>query len=187
MIGAIASLAGPLISAASRLFGGKKQYKQSMADIEALGTYNANPLAEENLALAKNLYGGRMAGAAAAQENILDNQSNSLGVVENNATDSSQVLSALADLTGRSNDAFTDLATKESMDKANRAGLVFDTSDTVINEGDKVFGDRLRQVNDKRGVRAVKAQNDHNAWNDVGEGLGMFGNMYDQGAFKRKK
>lgn len=179
MIGAIATAASSVLGNLFNLFSGKKQNKQNTADINNLGVYQQNPLAGQQLALANNLFNGRMAGAAYQQGNIYQNQANATESVQNNATDASQALAILAGLQGQSNASFADLAAKEAADKINRAGLVMNAQNTVINEGDKEWNDKLRQLQQKIGVRAVNTQNNSNAVNGMLGGIAQGANIYD--------
>lgn len=187
MIGAIASVAGGLISGLGRLFGGRAQTKKNMRDINALGSYKENPYASQQLSLANNLYNARMGGAAAQEQNILNNQADAQASVNRNATDASQALAIAAGLQGNTNDAFADLATREAADRMNRAGLVMQGQNTMIAEGDKVWADKLRQLQQKIGVRGVGAQNTVGALDSLGGTAAMFGNMWDQGMFKKNQ
>jgi hypothetical protein len=187
MIGAIASLAGGLIGSLSSLFGGKRQAKKNMNDINTLGVYKENPYASQQLALGQNLYNARMGGAVAQEQNIMAGQANSQAAINRNATDASQALALAAGLQGQTNESFSDLATKEAADRLNRAGLLMQGQNTMIAEGDKVWGDKLRHLQQKIGVRSVQAQNQHNAMQGIGSTLSMFGNMWDEGQFQKKQ
>lgn len=185
MIGAIASVAGSVIPSIVGLFAGRQQTKRNMADLNATGQYQANPYAAQQLAMMQNLYNGRMAGATGMEQNIYGNQANVAAGVQRNATDASQALAMLSGLQGQSNDAFAELAQREAMDRMQRAGMVAGAQNTMINEGDKVFQDKLRFLQNKMGIRAVGYDNMMNSVNSLGKSLSMAGNMWDAGAFKK--
>lgn len=185
MIGALASLGGGLISGIGGLIAGRRQTKRNMADLNATGQYEANPMAAQQLALMQNLYNGRMAGASGMEQNIYGNQANVSAGVQRNATDASQALAMMAGLQGQSNDAFAQLAQREAMDRMQRAGMVAGAQNTMINEGDKVFQDKLRFLQAKMGIRAVGTENTMNSLNTLGKTMSMAGNMWDAGASKK--
>lgn len=185
MLGAIASGIGSLIGPIAGLLGAHKQYKQNRRDIMNTGQYTANPAAGQELALAQNLYNGRMGGAVNEEQNILGNEANTAAALEANGTDASQVAAILAGVHGQTNQAFSDLAGKEAQDRINKAGLVFKGQDAVINEGTKEWEDKLRKLQMIIGNRSVKTQNNYNAAQGIGSSLSLFGNMYDQGYFKK--
>lgn len=157
----------------------------NMADINGLGTYQTSPFAADNLALAKNMYGGRMAGATAQEQNILTNQANTVNNVEKNATDAATALAVMAATQGQADASFADLATKEAADRINRAGMVFNANQGMVAEGDKSWQDRLRQLQQKIGVRSVGFQNGYNAVSGIGSMASLAGNMWDY--FKTNK
>jgi len=169
----LTNIAGMIVSA--------KQNKRNMKDLNQLGVKAIDPYAQQQLALAQNLYQGRMAGATQEEQNIETGQANATAATERNATDSSQVLATIAGLQGGSNDAFAQLAAKESADKMNRAGTVMSAQNTMINEGDKVWADRLRQLQQRLGIRSVATQNTFNALQGIGGSLSMAGSAFGGG------
>lgn len=179
VIAAGASFLGNLISTWANNRLAKKQYKRDMNSINSLGTYTSNPLADQELAMAQNLYNGRMAGASSAENEILQNAANASAGVDNTATDAAQALAVKAAITGQAGDSFADLAKAEAMDRMNRAGLVRSAIGTKITEGDKVWGDKLRKLKQEMGVGAVFTQNKSNVWQGAGDSVALFGNMLD--------
>lgn len=175
MLPGMGSVAGSLIGPVASLFLGKKQTKQNMSDIDALGEKGIDPNAQAQLALATNLYQGRMAGAANEEGQIMQNQANATDAVERNSTDASQVLATIAGLQGGTNESFADLAAKEAADRQTRAGAVYNAQNTMIGEGDKVWQDKLRKLQQKIGVRSVQTQNTFNALQGIGGSLSMAG------------
>lgn len=164
------------IGSVANMIAGNRQQKKNMRDINALGVYQENPYASRELAFAQNLYNGRMGGASIQEQNILANQANAMASVQNNATDASQALAIAAGLQGQTNNSFANLAAQEAMDKMNRAGLLTGAYRTMINEGDKVWQDKVRQLQQKIGVRAVGTQNTSNAINGMVGSIGFAGN-----------
>jgi len=174
-----------LVGSIANMIAGNRQQKKNMRDINALGVYQENPYASKELAFAQNMYNGRMPGASILEQNILGNQANAMANVENNATDASQALAIAAGLQGNTNSSFANLAVQEAMDKMNRAGLLTGAYRTMINEGDKVWQDKVRQLQQKISVRAVGTQNTSNAINGMVGSIGFAGNagVFD-GLFK---
>lgn len=183
-ISAIASTAGSLIGPIASLFLNKAQNRKNLADLNEVGTKGIDPYAQDQLALARNLYQGRMAGAPNEEGNILQTQANATDSVERNSTDASQVLAVLAGLQGGTNSAFSDLAAREAADRATRAGAVMKADDTMINEGDKVWADRLRKLNQKIGIRSVSTQNTYNALQGIGGSIAQAGSIFGGSAGK---
>ena len=70
-IGALVSGVGAL----GKVFAGAKQNKLANKINPVFQQYQNNPLAQENLAVNKNMFYGRMPGAQKAESNISSNQS----------------------------------------------------------------------------------------------------------------
>lgn len=187
LISPLSSLAGSLIGGIGGLIAGRRQTKRNMADLNQLGTYKANPLASKQLAFANNLYNSRMPGASYAEQSIMGNQANAMAGVGRNATDASQALAALAGISGQSNNAFADLAQREAMDRMQRAGMVMQAQNTMINEGDKEWQDKLRMLQYKMGIRGVGAENTANSLNSIGSGLAFMGGLWGSGQQRQKE
>lgn len=189
MLGAIGGIIGGL----GTLFGSinqasiaHKNRKMSNSIHPEQAYYNANPLAQTNLNEALNFRNGRMAGAGALQNNILNNQANATAGVTRNATDGSQSLAILAGLQGNSNNAFSELQTKEAMNKQYQDQVVMQARQGVINESDKVYQDQVRRYNsdqaNKNALLGLAQQNGQGAIADFANfgllaGNGAFGNF----------
>lgn len=109
--------------------------------------YQVSNYAKDSLSLAKNLYSGRMAGASEYEKNIQSETANAIDASQRGATDSSQLLSAVAAAQGQGNQQFANLQSAESQSKVQRYGLVNAANDTLIGEEGKVFQDKLRKYN----------------------------------------
>lgn len=175
---------GSLVSGVSKLFGGGSQKKLNMRDVNALGTYQPNELAEQQLALANNLYNSRMAGAAQAENNIYASQANTADVVGRAATDPNAILALAGAAQGQTNNALAQLSATEAEDRMRRAGMVMDAQKLVISEEQNAFNDKLRQLQQKIGVRGVAAQNTQTGIDNIASSATMFGNMFNFGKNK---
>jgi hypothetical protein len=159
--------------------------------------YAANPLAAQQLGLAQTLLNARMPGAAAAERNIFQNQANMMGQVNRNATDASQALALAAAGQGQTNQALGNLSMQEAQDYQRRYGNLVNAQATNIQEGDKVFQDKIRRFQDEAQIRGAQNANRQNTWSslsNLGFGVmnlgmaggfdGMFGGGGGRGANK---
>lgn len=130
--------------------------------------YEVNPFIKNIYSEGRNLYQGRMLGAAQAEQNIANAASNTRASAERNATDASQLLGVSAAAQGQANQSYVDLSTTESQDKQNRFGIYSNVSQLRANEDDKVFQDKLRNyyddLNYKRALEGAAMQNQANFW-----------------------
>lgn len=141
-------------------------------------TYQENPLARQRLGLAQTLLNSRMPGAARAEQNIYQNQANTVGTISRAATDSGQLLTAAAASQGRTNDALDNLDQQEAQDYQRRFNNYEQANQGVINEQDKVFQDQTRRFNDRVQVKGAQAQNRSANWqtlSNLGFGIADFG------------
>ena len=152
-------------------------------------TYTANPEAGKRLGMAQTLLNARMPGASAMERNIYGNQANQLANVNRNATDSSQALALGAAAQGQTNQAFQNLGVQEQQDYYNRLQNYTGAQQGVIQEGDKVYQDKVRRFQDLAGLTGAGEQNTQGAWNSIanlgfgGASLGaQYGMMNPRGA-----
>jgi len=155
--------------------------------------YAANPLAAQRLSYATALRDARMPGAAAAERNIYGNMGNTLSNVQNNASNSSQVLAMAGAAQGQAQQGFENLGMAEAQDQQRRMGNWEAALQGQIGEEDKVFGDELRRYGNKVQTQGAIAENRSNTWGDIsnmGFGLADFaqaGGMDGlKGMFKKK-
>src|SRR6185312_15991744 len=184
------SLAGAglgIVSGIAGLFGGGNKKLEELLKQDP--TYTANPQAASRLGLAQSLLNARSPGSAYAEANIYGNQANTMGNIERNATDASQALALGAASQGQTNKSFLDLGNQEAQDYQRRYGNLVGAQEGVIQEGDKVYQDKVRRFNDMAQIRGQQNANTQNAWNglsNLGFGVmnyglaggfkGMFGN-----------
>lgn len=134
--------------------------------------YQISPFEKQELGTAQQLYNGRMPGAAAEEQNIGASQANYLNNVDRNATDSGQAL-ALGGLSqGQSNQAYSNLQTKELQSKNDFLNNLNTAYQGMIGEGNKVYQSQLEKyqsdVAAKTALRGAGAQNFNSALNDLG-------------------
>ncbi len=175
-----------LFGAVNSLFTGLKQGKLARRINPIDQTYKENPYIKSLYGQGANLYQGRMAGASQAEQNLLTNQSNTISSIENNAGDAGTVLAAAAGVGGQTNDALTDLATREAMDKQNRFGIYSQVSQLMAQEGDKVYEDRLRKyyddLNYKRALQGASQQNTANFFTGIDDSMKFAASLLIPGA-----
>lgn len=183
----IAGLGLGVIGGIGNLFGNRKANKRLEALMKTNPQYKANPLAQQQMGLAQTLLNARMPGAASAEQNIWQNQANTLGQVNRNATDASQALALAAGAQGQTNQAFGNLATQESQDYQRRYGNLATAQQGVINENDKVFQDQVRRFQDMAQIQGAQNANTQNSWSSLGNlGFGMM-NFGLAGGFNANK
>ena len=166
---------GAAIGAASSLysiFRGISQQSQANAIKPNFRQYTANPYAQEQLGVAKNMYGGRMAGAQNAENNIAAGQSNFNASAERNAMDGSQAIALAAAGQGNANNAYANLAAQEGQNKVALLGNLNNAYATNINEGDKEYQSMFSKYQiDMQRKAALSGAGSQNIYNG-GQGLG---------------
>lgn len=174
-IGAGVSALGSL----GKIFAGAKQNKLANQINPMFQQYQKNPLAQENLAVNKNMFYGRMPGAQKAESNIMQAQANQLANVQRGATDASQLLAMGAGLQGGVNDAFSNLAAAEAQSKAGLLPSLNQAYRGVISEGDKAYDSMMQKfqmdTQAKAALRQSGMQNIFGGIGDIGAGAMQFG------------
>lgn len=134
-------------------------------------SYMSNPLVAQQLAMAQNLYNGRMEGAGSLERNIYKNQANTNNAINKNATDSSQALALAMGGQNQSNNAFANLRQEESQNKYAMLQNLNNAYANMVGEGDKVYNDKVRKFGDLSQIRGMQQQNRSNALNGIFNGL----------------
>ncbi len=181
----------PLIGAGIGLIGGigkmfaRGKANREMRDLQKQDpAYAANPLAAQRLSYATALRDARMPGAASAERNIYGNMGNTLSAVQNNASDSSQVLAMAGAAQGQAQQGFENLANAEAQNKMQQYNQWEQAVQGQIQEGDKVFGDDLRRYGNKVQTQGAIAENRANTWGDISNmGFGI-ADFAQAGGFK---
>lgn len=162
------------------LFGNKQDQYANQINPNYI-PYQANPLAKENLTLTQNLFNGRMPGSAEMEGNIGTSQANTVANIMRNAPDSATALALASGAQGTSNQAYSDLQTKEASTKYSLLDNLNNAYAANIREGDKVYQDRMRKFEidsaAKAGLRSSGAQNMFGGIGDLAS-LGIMAGQY---------
>ena len=179
--GAITSGLGAL----GKIFAGAKQNKLANQINPFFQQYQKNPLAQENLAVNKNMFYGRMPGAQRAESNIMQSQSNLFSNAQRGATDASQLLAVGSGLQGGTNEAFSNLAAAEGQSKAALLPSLGQAYRGAISEADKAYDSMLQKYQidrqDKAALRESGMQNIFGGVGDIGAGLMQYGQFRSLG------
>ena len=173
------------LGALGKIFAGAKQNKLANQINPFFQQYQKNPLAQENLAVNKNMFYGRMPGAQKAESNIMQSQSNLFSNAQRGATDSSQLLAVGSGLQGGTNEAFSNLAAAEGQSKAGLLTNLGQAYRGAISEGDKAYDSMLQKYQidrqDKAALRGSGMQNIFGGVGDIGAGLMQYGQFRSLG------
>jgi hypothetical protein len=184
-IGALVSGVGAL----GKVFAGAKQNRLANKINPVFQQYQQNPLAQENLAVNKNMFYGRMPGAQKAESNIMQSQANQLANVQRGATDASQLLAMGAGLQGGTNEAFSNLAAAEAQSKAGLLTNLGQAYRGAISEGDKAYESMLQKYQidrqDKAALRESGMQNIFGGIGDIGAGAMQYGMFKGMGGLNQ--
>ena len=177
MIGALISAAGGFAAAGKQ----KKMSKSAAAQADALNKKMMG-YADQNMDLSKgflgearSIYNARMAGAGQMENNINQNQANTMSNLQKNSTDSSSMLALAGAAQGMSNDAFNNLALNEAQDKQQRYGNVQQAQAGLqesVGNMQNIYGQQSAQAQQSANqLMNASMTNKQNAWNGIGEGL----------------
>lgn len=163
-----------LIGGIGNLFGAGKSRREMKRLLKNDPVYQTSQVAKERYGHAQTLLNARMPGAAAAERNIMATQANQLANVNRLATDSSQALALAGGIQGGTNQAVEQLGMQEGQDYYNRLENLSGAQQGMIQEGDKVFQDRVRRFDNQVAAAGANAQNRANSWNSLSSlGFGM--------------
>ncbi|MFD2922048.1 hypothetical protein ACFS6H_20170 [Terrimonas rubra] len=160
-------------SGAYKMIASGQQKKALQRATREAGYYTADDNVKQNLALAQNLYNGRMAGASRLEAQIYGNQANTIGAMNRNVTDSSQALALAGSVQGNTNEALQQLAISEAQDRLSRYGILANASQALAAEKYKERMDKIRYQNQLMGIKATHNQNIATGVGDMVNGLGM--------------
>ena len=167
------------LGALGKVFSGIKQNKLANQINPFFQQYQKNPLAQENLAVNKNMFYGRMPGAQRAESNIMQSQSNIFSNAQRGATDASQLLAVGSGLQGGTNEAFSNLAAAEGQSKAGLLTNLGQAYRGAISEGDKSYESMMQKFQmdnqAKAALRQSGMQNIFGGIGDIGAGAMQFG------------
>lgn len=106
---------------------------------------NESPYAKQMLGLAQTQLNARNPFAAAQTRGILGSQANAMANVQRNVTDPSQALAMTAAIQANTDQAIFNQGLQEQQLYQQRLGNLVNAQQTMIQEGDKVYQDRLRK------------------------------------------
>lgn len=162
MVGELLGLAGGIVGA----IGGAGARARANAELERQNK-RKEEFGKERLGLAKTIFGGRMPGATALENQILSNQANTIGTVQKNATDVGQVIGAATNSQVATNNAYQDLQVKEGQDWTRRYGVL-----------NGAYDDYNQIMDDQIAMKGAQAQNEGQTWQELsnlGFGVANFG------------
>jgi len=160
------TIAGGVIGLGKVLFGIGQNSKASSVVVPNVD-YKDSPYATSKLNLAKVLYGGRMPGAAAAEQNLLQNNSNTSSAVQRNASSGAQALSMLSAIQGQTDSSLLDLRNQEAGYSLNMLNNLNQANDTMSDQWYKNYLDEVRTQEQKM---AEKSGLRNAAWQNIGGG-----------------
>jgi hypothetical protein len=165
-----------------KIFAGAKQNKLANQINPVFQQYQQNPLAQENLAVNKNMFYGADPASLKAQSNVMQAQSNQLASAQRGATDASQLLAVGAGLQGGTNEAFSNLAAAEGQSKAGLLTNLGQAYRGAISEGDKAYESMLQKYQmDSQAKAALRNAGQQNIFGGIGD---VAGGLMQYGMFK---
>lgn len=174
------------ISNLNKLLLGFKQGKLANKINPQYQLYQGSAATGQNLSTAQNAYNGRMGGAVAAEDKILQGQNNVINNAARGATDASQLLSIAQGSQNQTNDALVGLQAQEAKQKA---GLLDNLQaaygakvrdDMAINES---FNNKFSiDANAKAALRGSSINNKQGSISDAGNLALLFGQLKGGGA-----
>ncbi len=178
LIGAGAILGG--VGALGKSIYGITQMGKANKINPVFAKYEKNPLAEQNLGAASNLFYGRNRAFTQAQANIGQAQANRMANAQRNATDSATLLATGADAAGQTELAFSNLAGQEAQQQAGVLDNLSRAYAMSINEGDKVQANKMMKFQiDAQAQSALRESGMGNIFggvSDIAGGLMQYGN-----------
>lgn len=174
----LASLGIGLIGGIGQMFGRGKANRELGKLMNQNPQYQENPIAKQRLGLATTLLNARMPGSANMERGIFQNQANAVANINQNATDSSQAISAAMGAQAQTNNQLNQLGLEETQDYQRRLGNLNNAQEGMIREGDKAFDDKIRRFSDAVQMKGAQQQNRMDNWqslSNMGYGLADFG------------
>lgn len=120
--------------------------------------YQVSPYAKEMYSAANMNLNGRMAGAAQAEANIQQGQANAIGATQRGATSAAQFLALANASQGMAGQQYQNLAAQEAQDYQRRLMNLNNAQGVMINEGDKVYNDKMAKYNEESQTKAMLQQ-----------------------------
>jgi hypothetical protein len=144
-------------------------------------TYQQNPLAQQRLGLAQQLFNARMPGAAAAERNIATNAAGTMAGASRAASSGAQLLAMGGATQGQAGEQYNQLAMQEAANKQQQYQNLVGAQEGAINEADKEYQDKLRRFQDQIQSQGAMAANRANMWSSIGNLGGQMAGIGAQG------
>lgn len=157
-----------LVGSIGNIFAGRKSTKELMNLMKQTPVYQQNPLAQQRLGLAQQLFNARMPGAAAAERNIATSAAGTMANASRAASSGAQLLAMGGASQGQVGEAYNQLAQQEAANRQQQYQNLVGAQEGVINEADKAYQDKIRRFQDQVQAQGVKAQNRANMWTSIG-------------------
>ena len=153
----------------------KKQERQFNRAIDNLGVLGPDQGIAENLAMAKNNANSISQVITTGKDVIARNMAGTAASIERNSTDASQALALLSATQGNADAAAVNLAVEAANDDQRRKGMLTQAYQLSAEDRGRVWADKLRQLNQKLGVKSVAYQNKNDATEGLFNSAGMIG------------
>lgn len=174
------------ISNLNKLILGFKQGKEANKINPQYQLYKGSDAVGQNLATAQNAYNGRMGGAVAAEDKILQGQNNVINNAARGATDASQLLAIAQGSQNQANDALIGLQGQEAkqkmglLDNLQNAYGAKIKDDMAINQS---ANNKFEiDANAKAALRGASINNKQGAITDAGNMSLLLGQLKNSGA-----
>lgn len=177
-IGAIAGIGTGIIGSIGKLFGNAKSNRQLGVLAGQDPSYQSSPYASQRLGLAETLLNSKMPGSATIERGINSSQQNTIDAFGRGSTDSSQFLLGAAGSQGVANNAYQQEGLNQNDYYQQQLKNLTGAQEGMINEGDKVYQDKVRQFGDKAQIQGAMNANRQNTWSSIenlGGGIADFG------------
>jgi hypothetical protein len=158
-----------ILSSIWNIYQGIKQNKEANEIHPQYDPYTSSQYAASTLGTAQQLFGGRMAGATAEEQNIYGNTANTDAAITKTAGDSSQALALESATQAQAGKQFTGLGIQEDQNKYQLLNNLNLSNQGMTTEGDKVYQANLQKyMFDMQRQAALRGAGSKN----IGSGIG---------------
>lgn len=158
-----------ILSSIWNIYQGIKQNAEANKIHPTYTGYQTSPYAQSTLGTAQQLFGGRMAGATAEEQNIYGNTANTDTQVQKTATDSSQALALETGVQAQAGKQFNQLGIQEDQNKYQLLNNLNLGNAGMTAEGDKSYQAMLQKyMMDTQQQAALRGAGSKN----IGSGIG---------------
>lgn len=162
------ALASGLLSGVGKTILGIKANAEANKIHPKDATYNTSPYAQNMLSAAQNAYYGQNPASVIQGQRTMGAQANALNTVQRGATDASQLIASASGIQSNTDNAFSDLRSKDAQEKFGSLNVLNQAYSQMIGEGDKVYNDQVRKFdNDTQQKAALR----NSAFNSIFSGI----------------